>query len=367
MTTRTDLPKTLKTLGKGSERNCTAEVNLPSYFHDCTISLRQHSTSDKNCFTDGGAELKGHASWFTLQFKDPMVESAFHSAKEAFSPLSLLGGPLVMVSASPVWRLQPWGPFTWGGAGVVTLFGVVLAGATCLGSAVRPRWFRRTLALLMIFSLSVFLLLDMVSNIHVCSWISKLWASPFLQGNCAIVEETELATNASLGWATKCPYPSYYSYIGVLALVVISMPAYISYLGKALLMSILAGAQCAVNVMILGPSLDREDIAICPPDAVAFPLKYSLSATLVLITLTLVVVAKYVSINWTFIDRIEDFVFLPSRFGIIYVQKKGNGEKARKVESGRNLISAQVARAEIVSHHEVGENSSTNHTTGLYP
>ncbi|XP_015509820.1 adenylate cyclase type 3 [Neodiprion lecontei] len=225
------------------------------------------------CSRDGGAELRGHASWFTLQFKDPQVEHAFHSAKEAFSPLSLLGGPLVMVAASPVWRLQPWGPFTWGGAGVVTLFGVVLAGATCLGSAVRPRWFRRTLALLMIFSLSVFLLLDM--------------------GNCAIVEDIEPPTNTSLGWSPRCPYPSYYSYVGVLALVVISMPAYISYLGKALLMSILASAQCSVNVMILGPSLDREDLAIYPPGSVAFPLKYALSATLILITLTLVVVAKY--------------------------------------------------------------------------
>lgn len=71
-----------------------------------------------------------------------------------------------MVCAAPIWRLQPWGPFTWGGAGVVTLFGVVLAGATCLSSAVRARWLRRTLALLMIFSLSVFLLLDMVKVLN---------------------------------------------------------------------------------------------------------------------------------------------------------------------------------------------------------
>ena len=98
----------------------------------------------------------------TLRFKDPNVETAFHSVEEAFSPLSLLGGPLVTMCAAPVWKMQPWGPFTWGGAGVVTLFGIVLAGATCLGSAVRAAWFRSTLALLMIFSLIIFLLLDMV-------------------------------------------------------------------------------------------------------------------------------------------------------------------------------------------------------------
>lgn len=111
-----------------------------------------------------GADLKVHPSWLSLQFKDPNVEAAFHNVDEAFSPLSLLGGPLVTICAAPVWRLQPWGPFTWGGAGVVALFGVVLAGATCLGSAVRATWLRRTLALLMIFSLMVFLLLDMVQT-----------------------------------------------------------------------------------------------------------------------------------------------------------------------------------------------------------
>ncbi|XP_012289111.1 adenylate cyclase type 3 [Orussus abietinus] len=221
----------------------------------------------------GATDLKGHASWLTLHFKDPNVESAFHSAEEAFSPLSLLGGPLVLICASPVWRLQPWGPFTWGGAVVVTLFGIVLAGATCLGSAVRARWLRRTLGLLMIFSLVIYLLLDM--------------------GNCAIIEEVDPPTNASIGWSPRCPYPSYYSYIGVLALVAISMPAYISYLGKAFLMSLLAGAQCTINVLFIGSNLDREDIASTPPGPVPFPLKYSLSATLITIAAALVVVARY--------------------------------------------------------------------------
>ncbi|XP_008210097.1 adenylate cyclase type 3 isoform X2 [Nasonia vitripennis] len=220
----------------------------------------------------GGAELKGHASWITLAFKDAQLEKGFHSAEEAFSPLSLLGGPLVMVCASPVWRLQPWGPFTWGGAGVVTLFGIVLAGATCLGSAVRARWLRRTLALLMIFSMSVFLLLDMA--------------------NCGIID-LEPATNVSMSWSPRCPYPSYYSYIGVLALVVISMPAYICYLGKAFLMFMLAGAQCTINVLFLGPTLDHEHMATTSPGQKVLPLKYSLSATLLTIAIALVVVARY--------------------------------------------------------------------------
>lgn len=81
-------------------------------------------------------------------------------------------------------------------------------------------------------------------------------------------------------------------------MIVISMPTYISYLGKSVLMFLLAGAQCSMNILMLGHCLDREDIAstLPPPDQpVAYPLKYSLSATLLTIASTLVVVSRYVS------------------------------------------------------------------------
>ncbi|XP_032668643.1 adenylate cyclase type 3 [Odontomachus brunneus] len=222
----------------------------------------------------GGTDLKCHASWLTLRFKDPKVEKAFHSAEEAFSPLSLLGGPLVTLCAAPVWRFQPWGPFTWGGAGVVALFGVVLAGATCLGSAVRATWLRKTLAILMAFSLTEFLLLDM--------------------SNCAIITDVERPTNTSINWTPRCPYPSYYSYIGVLALVAISMPTYLCYLYKAFLMYILAGGQCCYNILFLAPTINREDMMSnsAGPES-RFPLKYSLSAILLIIATALVIVARY--------------------------------------------------------------------------
>ncbi|XP_044580736.1 adenylate cyclase type 3-like [Cotesia glomerata] len=264
---------TQRMMSHGDIKSNNNNVNVKEDSEDFRERLRQELGN-----RDGGAELKGHASWLTLHFIDPNVEAAFHCSGEAFSPLSLLGGPLVLVCSVPIWRLQPWGLFTWGGAGVVTLFGVVLAGATCLSSAVRARWLRRTLALLMIFSLSVFLLLDMV--------------------NCGIIEDVDppASTNASLNWTPRCPYPSYYSYVGVLSLIVLSMPTYISYLGKSVLMFLLAGAQCAMNILMLGHCLDREDTAstLPPPDQpVAYPLKYSLSATLLTVASTLVVVARY--------------------------------------------------------------------------
>lgn len=98
-----------------------------------------------------------------MQFKNRQIEKEFQAAEEAFSPLSLLGGPLIMMCASPVWRLQSMGPFTYGGIVVVSLFGVVLAFATCLGTSIRARWLKRILALMMISSMVIFILLDMVS------------------------------------------------------------------------------------------------------------------------------------------------------------------------------------------------------------
>ncbi|CAL7944018.1 unnamed protein product [Xylocopa violacea] len=230
--------------------------------------LRKELVS-KSC----GAHLKGHAYWLTLKFKDAKVESAFHHAEEAFSPLSLLGGPLVMICAAPVWTFQPWGPFTWGGIGVVLLFAIVLAGATCLGSSIKAMWLRRTLALLMTSSLGVFLLLDMF--------------------NCVVIEETIPPLNASITLSTRCPYPSYYSYIGVLTLVAISMPTYICYLGKAYLMYSIAGMQCFINICLLGSRLDWEDHASSPLEPSTVPAKYCLSSTLLIVATCLVIVSRY--------------------------------------------------------------------------
>ncbi|KAF3420668.1 hypothetical protein E2986_11359 [Frieseomelitta varia] len=221
----------------------------------------------------GGAHLKGHAHWLTLRFKDAKVESAFHNAEEAFSPLSLLGGPLVMICTAPVWRFQPWGPFTWGGIGVVLLFAVVLAGATCLASAVKAMWLRRALALLMTFSLGDFLLLDMF--------------------NCVVIEENLPIVNTTITVSAKCPYPSYYSYFGVLTLVAISMPSYVCYLGKAVLMYGIAGSQCLINIYLLDVRLDWEDYASSPFEPSPVPSKYCLSATLLIVATSLVVVSRY--------------------------------------------------------------------------
>ncbi|CAK9828491.1 Adenylate cyclase type 3 [Anthophora retusa] len=221
----------------------------------------------------GGADLKGHANWTTLIFKDKRVERAFNNAEEAFSPLSLLGGPLVVICAAPVWKSQPWGPFTWGGIGVVVLFAIVLAGATCLGSAVKAMWLRRALAFLMVLSLGDFQQLDML--------------------NCVFIEEVIPPLNGTLALSTRCPHPSYYSYICVLTLVAFSMPTYLCYLAKAFLMYCIAGVQCFVNIWVLGPRLDWEDYASTHHEPSVLSSKYSLSVTLLSVATSLVIVSRY--------------------------------------------------------------------------
>ena len=56
-----------------------------------------------------------------------------------------------------------------------------------------------------------------------------------------------------------CLYPSYFSYFGVLVLVAASLPAQVSHLVKAGLLFLIAGTHCAMNVAVIGPSLDCEE------------------------------------------------------------------------------------------------------------
>lgn len=122
-----------------------------------------------------------------------------------------------------------------------------------------------------------------------------------MQGNCAIIDHLDPPANGTLSYSPRCPYPSYYSYIGVLAQIVISMPTYISYLRKLFLMSALSAAQCWLNLFVLPPSLDREDSATTPPGTPIIPLRVWLSENLIAVTVTLTIVARYVSVVFDFL------------------------------------------------------------------
>lgn len=110
-----------------------------------------------------------------------------------------------------------------------------------------------------------------------------------------VIEENLPILNTTITVSAKCPYPSYYSYFGVLTLVAISMPSYVCYLGKAFLMYGIAGSQCLINIYLLNVRLDWEDYASSPFEQSPVPLKYCLSATLLIVATSLVIVSRYVS------------------------------------------------------------------------
>lgn len=70
-------------------------------------------------------------------------------------------------------------------------------------------------------------------------------------------------------------------------------------------MYILAGGQCCYNILFLAPTIDREELTSNPfGQENRFPLRYSLSATLLIIATALVIVARYVSVQrFTTADR----------------------------------------------------------------
>lgn len=149
-----------------------------------------------------------------------------------------------------------------------------------------------------------------------------------------VVEETIPSLNSTnVTLSTKCPYPSYYSYIGVLTLVATSMPTYICYLGKAYLMYATAGFQCFTNIWLLGSRLDWEDHASSPLQPSAVPSKFCLSVTLLTVATSLVIVSRYVSSDskiYTFnsletlnnkVERARDPVCIP-RSSLISVSEK---------------------------------------------
>lgn len=109
-----------------------------------------------------------------------------------------------------------------------------------------------------------------------------------------VIEETIPPLNATITLSSRCPYPSYYSYIGVLTLVATSMPTYICYLGKAYLMYGISGVQCFINICLLNARLDWEDYA-SSLEPTPLPSKYCLSATLLIVATSLVIVSRYVS------------------------------------------------------------------------
>nr|CAH7730505.1 unnamed protein product [Callosobruchus chinensis] len=130
---------------------------------------------------------------------------------------------------------------------------------------------RRMLATLCILMLATINLIDSIS----CSQMKKP------SDNCSVTSDID----------TSCMYPSYFSYFTVLILIASSLPACISYLWKGLFMFFIAVAQCVVNILILSPALDCEELMKHWTSLTQG--KYTLSGLLLTATLALIFLARH--------------------------------------------------------------------------
>ncbi|KAL9707790.1 hypothetical protein quinque_011308 [Culex quinquefasciatus] len=111
-------------------------------------------------------------------------------------------------------------------------------------------------------------------------------------------------TNASLlstemHPATICLFPSYFSNFAVLILIAVSIITQLSHLSKIALMVIITAIHCYINVFHLDEAFRNEDFGILN----VFPLRYTLSALLVAVTIALSLLARH-------IDKVDRVIFM---------------------------------------------------------
>ncbi|XP_058824460.1 adenylate cyclase type 3 [Topomyia yanbarensis] len=96
-----------------------------------------------------------------------------------------------------------------------------------------------------------------------------------------------------------CLYPSYFSNFTVLILIAISIITQLSHLSKIALMVIVTATHCYINIFHLDEAFRNEDFEISN----VFPLRYTLSALLVAVTIALSFLARH-------IDKVDRVIFM---------------------------------------------------------
>ncbi|PSN34624.1 Adenylate cyclase type 3 [Blattella germanica] len=237
---------------------------------------------------DGHRDLMNHTTFFTLAFKDPQTERDYNLHKEAFSSISVMGCPLVLlITSSAQFVVLPRDlmnilSFTIGFL-LLAILSVMIVAEFFPSSFPRPLvkcseimnnsvWMRRVIAVVVILLLGIANTVDMVS----CT-------TPSSPNNCTTTED--------LG--SVCLYPSYFSYFGVLVLVAASLPAQVSHLIKAGLLFLIAVAHCAMNVAVIGPALDCEEAVNLRDWPHLAPGKYALCGLLLAVTIALAFLARH--------------------------------------------------------------------------
>ncbi|XP_067008082.2 adenylate cyclase type 3-like [Anabrus simplex] len=238
---------------------------------------------------DGHKDVSNHTKLFSLAFKDAQKEKEYLHHKESFSSVSVMGCPLVLLLTSTAQLvvlprdLMNILSFVFGFL-LLLVFSLISVAEFFPSKFPRPLvriseimnnslWMRRVLGVIVILLLGAANVVDMVS----CT-------TPASPANCTVKEVDP---------GSVCLYPSYFSYFCVLVLVAASLPVQLSYLAKAILLILIATAHCAMNVFVIGPALDCEEMAVLREYPSIAAGKYTLCGLLLAVTLALAFLARH--------------------------------------------------------------------------
>ncbi|XP_034231454.1 adenylate cyclase type 3-like [Thrips palmi] len=261
---------------------------------------------------DGQKDLSNATKLLTLAFVDSKKEQEYQYHKETNSSMSIVGCPIALVLTTlaqmivlPRDTMNIMSFIL--GIILLVLFTICIVGEAlpkafpsalvrCSESMNSTLWVRRFLAIVVVLVLGAANVVDMVS----CSVPA--------QANCTDYEGVAIPANGSVALPSTaapnapaatvytvactgstpgqtCLFPSYFSYFCVLVLVASSLPAQLSHLVKVLLLSLVALAHCAMNVLVVGTALDQEERGSYASSLV--PSKFTLSGVLVVVTIAL--------------------------------------------------------------------------------
>ncbi|XP_052865244.1 adenylate cyclase type 3 [Anopheles cruzii] len=128
-----------------------------------------------------------------------------------------------------------------------------------------------------------------------------------------------------------CLFPSYFSNYTVLILIATSIITQLSHLSKILLMIIITAIHCYVNIFHLDEAFRNEDFGILN----VFPLRYTLSALLVAVTIALSFLTRH-------IDKVDRVIFM-WKTEVIDQKEKASDMRRRNEALVYNVLPMHVA------------------------
>ncbi|XP_053673323.1 adenylate cyclase type 3 [Anopheles nili] len=281
---------------------------------------------------DGHSEISKDTNWF-LTFNDKTHETAYTEYREPHSAVPLLAALLVQLVAIIYAILVL--PRTAAHFEIVTpplviIFAMVFISVAESLTGVLPAFvtlnskryndstsLRKSTAIIIVLLLGVSNVSDMLAASH---------RTPFGLN----ITNVSFASS-EMEPSSVCLFPSYFSNYTVLILIATSIITQLSHLSKILLMIIITASHCYVNIFHLEEAFRNEDSGILN----AFPLRYTLSALLVSVTIALSFLARH-------IDKVDRVIFM-WKTEVIDQKEKASDMRRRNEALVYNVLPMHVA------------------------